>query len=69
MNSLDVDNEVFINITEQFRAGFINSEAVIKVCDLRAFIDSFDSITIRNKAYEMRQVALKSRKSTKAKKG
>lgn len=68
MNNLDVDNETFINIVERFSPGFINGEAVIKVCDLRAFIDSFDSITIRNKDHEMRQVALNHMESTKSKK-
>ena len=52
MNVLDVDNETFINIVEGLRAGSINGEVVIKICDLRAFIDSLDSIIIRNKAYE-----------------
>lgn len=68
MNTLDVDNEKFVDIVERFRVGSINGEAVIKVDDLRAFIDSFDSITIRNKDYAMRQAALNSRESTSSKK-
>ena len=68
MNTLDVDNEKFVDIVERFSPGFINGEAVIKVSDLRAFINSFDSVTIRNKDYEMRQVALNSRESAKLEK-
>ena len=68
MNSLDVDNEKFIDIVERFSPGYINGEPVIRICDLRAFIDSFDSIVIRNKDHEMRQVALNSPESTKSKK-
>ena len=66
MNSLDIDNEKFIDIVERFSPGFINGEAVVNVSDLRAFIDSFDSITIRNKEHEMRQAALNARENTKS---
>ena len=69
MNSLDIDNEAFIDIVERFSPGFINGEVVVNIGDLRAFIDSFDLIVIRNKDYEMRQVALNAVEITKSKKG